>query len=48
MEFFECKDGASAEKMDKTLRKQQENKKVTPRPLLLLPVTVAITPSLSR
>ncbi|XP_013878247.1 docking protein 2 [Austrofundulus limnaeus] len=28
MEFFECKDGASVEKNDKTLRKQQEHKKV--------------------
>ncbi|XP_034727921.1 docking protein 2-like [Etheostoma cragini] len=28
LEFFECKDGASAEKSDKNLRKQQEHKKV--------------------
>ncbi|KAK5871767.1 hypothetical protein PBY51_004628 [Eleginops maclovinus] len=28
LEFFECKDGGSVEKSDKTLRKQQENKKV--------------------
>ncbi|XP_015250730.1 PREDICTED: docking protein 2-like [Cyprinodon variegatus] len=28
MEFFECKDGGHLEKNDKTLRKQQENKKV--------------------
>ncbi|MEQ2314887.1 hypothetical protein AMECASPLE_016547 [Ameca splendens] len=28
LEFFECKDGGNVEKNDKTLRKQQENKKV--------------------
>uniref|UniRef100_A0A3P9N3X7 Docking protein 2 n=1 Tax=Poecilia reticulata TaxID=8081 RepID=A0A3P9N3X7_POERE len=28
MEFFECKDGGNVEKNDKTLRKQQESKKV--------------------
>ncbi|KAK5933160.1 hypothetical protein CgunFtcFv8_004809 [Champsocephalus gunnari] len=28
LEFFECKDGGSVEKSDKTLRKQQEHKKV--------------------
>ncbi|XP_074526651.1 docking protein 2 [Halichoeres trimaculatus] len=28
LEFFECKDGGSAEKNDRTLRKQQEHKKV--------------------
>lgn len=28
LEFYECKDGGNAEKNDKTLRKQQEHKKV--------------------
>ncbi|XP_037535915.1 docking protein 2-like [Nematolebias whitei] len=28
LEFFECKDGSNVEKNDKSLRKQQENKKV--------------------